>query len=201
MEYFGQKTSSGFITPKSKVSNSNEEVAAYVWSTHKVTSLIDDYQTGKADIRAVKNTPFFSKDIEFRSPNLAYEYTEFELDELKRSAKDIFHFTKEYVTIKDEDGKLLKIRHVRDYQVEMLNSFVHNRMNILMASRQIGKCYLPDTKVLVGNNDGNPLIKMPVYSLYFKRLRKMRKLTLMEYVKWGLYRLLYNLTKSDEYIK
>lgn len=137
MEYFGQP--GGFITPKSKIHANKESSMAHIWSTSKVSKLVEDYQEGRADIAGYKNTPFFKKDIEFRAPNLSYEYTDEELDELKRCAMDIEHFTKNYVTIKDEDGKLLKIRQLRDYQEEILDSFVHNQMNILMAARQIGK--------------------------------------------------------------
>lgn len=181
MEYFGQTgtSGSGFITPKSKIQSTTESTMAHVWSTSKVDKLISDYQEGKADISGYKNTPFFKKDIEFRTPNLSYEYTDEELDELKKSAMDIFHFTREYVTIKDEHGRLLKIRMLRDYQIEILDSFVHNRMNILMASRQIGKSITSAIFIvhfMLFNRDKNVMIVADVSDTTKEILDKVRSI-------------------------
>jgi len=181
LDYFGTNTSSGigFITPKSKLSNTKENSLEHIWSTSRVKKLIDDYQSGKSDIAGYKNTPFFKKDIEFRAPNLAYNYSDYELDELKKSANDIFYFTREYVTIKDENGQLLKIRHLRDYQEEILDSFVHHQMNILMASRQIGKTVASAIYIvhfMLFNRDKNVMIVADVSDTTKEILDKVRSI-------------------------
>jgi hypothetical protein len=43
----------------------------------------------------------------------------------------------------------IDIIRLRDYQEEIINSFKANRFNILMASRQIGKCLYPSSQIII----------------------------------------------------
>lgn len=201
MDYFGNN-SGGFVTPKSRVVSETKEKAAHIWNTDKVNRLLDDYEKGLTDIRGYKNTPFFSRDVNFRASNLTYEYTNYELDQIKKSKMDIFHFAKKHVTIKDEEGRLLKIKKLRDYQEEILDSFVHNRFTILMSARQIGKTITAAIYIvhfMLFNKDKNVMIVADVSDTTKEIIDKVRSIieNLPFYMKPGIVNNNVNSIKLD----
>jgi hypothetical protein len=64
----------------------------------------------------------------------------------------IQYFAENYCMIKNEYGKIGNMR-LRNYQNEILDLYINNRFSILCGSRQIGKCYLPDTQVVVNGKE------------------------------------------------
>jgi hypothetical protein len=66
-----------------------------------------------------------------------FEYTEEEITELARCANDIVYFAEKYAVVMTDDG--VQQVKLRDYQKQMLSDFQHNRFNIVLASRQMGK--------------------------------------------------------------
>jgi hypothetical protein len=77
---------------------------------------------------------------------------------------------------------------LRPYQENMLEDFQDNRFVVMLASRQIGKCSLYDTKVTIKYKDGS--IKLvSVGNLYYITLSIERKLTLIEKIKWSFWKL------------
>lgn len=90
------------------------------------------------------------------------------------------YFAEKYCKIKREDGSVGELR-LRDYQTEIMQLYDNNRFSILLGSRQIGKCFCFDTQVVTENGVDY------VFNIYFKALLKK---TIIDYIKWGLYRLI-----------
>ncbi len=104
-----------------------------VWSTAAVEKLIRAMDEGAK----VKATPFSEGNMNYRRGNIVFEYTDEEMEHIKRCATDILYFAEHFATVMTDKG-LQRIK-LRDYQKDMLVSFVENRFNVCLASRQIGK--------------------------------------------------------------
>lgn len=73
-----------------------------------------------------------------KKPRVQLAYTKEHLTEYLRCSKDWRYFAEKYYKILSlKDGMITP--KLRDYQVEMINSFVNNRFTIVLASRQAGK--------------------------------------------------------------
>ena len=91
----------------------------------------------------------------------------------------IEYFAETYCKIKNEMGQVKNIR-LRDYQKEILNMFINNGESILLASRQVGKCFDFNTTI---NIDGN---EIEIYKIWFKHSDKK----IIDYVKFYIYSLI-----------
>ena len=125
-----------------KISNINEDdgISSSIWTTEKINKLLEEIENG-LDIKGLHNSPFKDNDVNLKRPNLPFEYTPEEWDELKKCKADVLYFAYNYCFIQTGDGvKLIKdIGGLRDFQEQILSSFKNNKLNILMASRQTGK--------------------------------------------------------------
>ena len=104
-----------------------------VWTSEKVQKAIESMELGYQ----VPHAPFYEGDINYRKGNTVFDYTEAEMAEVKRCARDIVYFANTYCHAMTDEG-VRKIE-LRDYQAEMLRQYQDNRWNITLASRQIGK--------------------------------------------------------------
>ena len=136
--------------------------------------------------------PFFEKVVGLRASGLTFKMSNDEQEEYIKCAIDIHYFARTYCYIKGEEGQPIIIP-LRDYQNEILDNFFNNRFNILMASRQIGKCFSFNTKVLVEVN--GEFLEIRFGKLYYYLISKIRKLTLLERIKIKLYDTLYLIEK------
>jgi hypothetical protein len=112
-----------------------------------------------------------------------------EQEEYIKCALDVHYFTEQYCKVKTEDGSVGQIK-LREYQKEILDNFVNSRFNILMASRQVGKCNQLITRVLceIIDDKGNiTKIEIPMYKLLF--MYKINK-NLFDYIKYSLYKII-----------
>jgi hypothetical protein len=82
--------------------------------------------------------PWLKSEVGLRRAGASFKMTNDEQQEYVRCALDINYFVEKYCKVKREDGSVGAI-FLRDYQKEILDNFVNNRFNILMASRQVGK--------------------------------------------------------------
>ena len=105
-----------------------------VWSTKQVNDLLLALDQG---YRPKVKMPFYEGKQFLRKGNIVFEYTDDEIAELARCATDIVYFAENYAVVMTDDG----IRRVklREYQKRMLRNFQHERFNIVLASRQMGK--------------------------------------------------------------
>ena len=104
-----------------------------IWNSKKIADEVDRIERGlTADY-----SPFFDGKIEMKAPELVYEYTREELEELARCANDVVYFGNKYCYSMTDEG----IRQIalRPYQEDMLAAFQDNRFVVMLASRQIGK--------------------------------------------------------------
>jgi hypothetical protein len=101
------------------------------------------------DYKSVDN-PFHEGDPELKRANLLYEYTQDEILEMEKCAKDVVYFSK-YCRVMTDDG-LFYVK-LRDYQESVLREYQANRFNIFLAPRQVGKCLLPTTYIKRKNGE------------------------------------------------
>ena len=104
------------------------------------TKLVDEATDKINDGVVVKRyqNPWLKSEVGLRRAGVSFRMTADEQQEYVRCALDVHYFVEKYCKVKREDGSVGSIK-LRDYQKEMLDSFVNNRFSILMASRQVGK--------------------------------------------------------------
>lgn len=154
------------------------------------TSKIVEEMTNKINdgilVKRFEN-PWLKGEVGVRRSGVAFKMTNDEQQEYVKCALDIHYFVEKYCKVKREDGTTGHIT-LRDYQSDILDDFVENRFNILMASRQIGKCNDLTTSVLACVNSSNTLIKIPLFKLYFKYKKNK---TIYDKIKYFLYIIVY----------
>lgn len=104
------------------------------------TKLVDEATDKINDGIVVKRyqNPWLKSEVGLRRAGVSFRMTADEQQEYVRCALDVHYFVEKYCKVKREDGSVGSIK-LRDYQKEILDNFVNNRFNILMASRQVGK--------------------------------------------------------------
>jgi hypothetical protein len=113
-----------------------EDKSSNFWSSSKVERLVYDAEENGIDYKDVDN-PFHENDPELRKGNILFEYTEWELEEMRKCAEDVVYFANKYCHVMTDEG----IRQIllRDYQIQILNQYQHNRKNVFVSPRQSGK--------------------------------------------------------------
>lgn len=153
------------------------------WSSKTVKDAHDKIQMGLEP----KPSPFFFKnDNEWRKGKINFEYTKRELEELGRCANDILYFANNYTFLLSPEG-YQKITP-RKYQKKMLSAYEKERNVVVLSARQVGKCVTFNTKIKIKEKDTEKIIS--IGELYYKILKNFRKLSLLERIKYNLYKLL-----------
>ena len=137
-------------------SESDVDSSRVVWSTKAINELILAMDMGYKPKIAM---PFYEGRQHLRRGNIVFEYTEEELIELAKCARDIVYFAEKYAVVMTDEG-IQRVK-LRDYQKEMLRNYQHNRFNIVLAARQIGKTVTSAIFVawyLIFNIDKNALL-------------------------------------------
>lgn len=116
--------------------NSKDERSSNFWSSAKVEKLIYDAEENGIDYKDVDN-PFHENDPELRKGNILFEYTEWELEEIKKCAEDVVYFADSYCHVMTDEG--IRQIKLRDYQIQILNQYQHHRKNVFVSPRQSGK--------------------------------------------------------------
>jgi hypothetical protein len=113
-----------------------EEKSSNFWSNAKVEKLVYDAEENGIDYKDVDN-PFHENDPELRKGNILFEYTEWELEEIKKCAEDVVYFADNYCHVMTDEG--IRQISLRDYQIQILNQYQHHRKNVFVSPRQSGK--------------------------------------------------------------
>lgn len=113
---------------------SSEEASKLIWSTNSINELILALDKG---YRPQVSFPFYEGKQFLRKGNIVFEYTADEIAELAKCANDIVYFAEKYAVVMTDNG-IQKVK-LREYQKKLLSDFQHNRFNIVLASRQMGK--------------------------------------------------------------
>jgi hypothetical protein len=119
-----------FKVKEYKEENEDDRV---IWTTAKVEKLLVAMEEGYN----TSENPFYEGNPDYKKGNIVFEYTDIEIEELKKCAKDIIHFANTYCQVMTDEG-YMNIR-LRPYQEMVLRSYQENRWNIFLAPRQIGK--------------------------------------------------------------
>ena len=144
-----QAESAGF---ELKISKGQEQ---FSWTSKKVEQLMLAIDEGYKP----KSTPFYEGNPNLRKGNIVFNYTDEEIREIKKCAKDIVYFANTYCTVMTDHG--LQTINLRPYQEEMLRQFQAERFNVCLASRQVGKTICSSIFIAwysVFNFDKNSLI-------------------------------------------
>jgi len=156
------------------------------------TKLVDEATNKINDGIVIKRyqNPWLKGEVGLRRSGVTFRMSPEEQEEYIKCALDIDHFVEKYCMVKREDGSIGNIT-LRDYQAEILSNFVNNRFNILMASRQVGKCFSFNTIISIERDGIQYDIRFG--KLYYLMVSKERRLNLLEKIKIKLYDYLYKL--------
>lgn len=113
-----------------------EKQQSNYWTTERVMKIINDADEKGVDFKDVDN-PFHENDPELRRGGILFEYTEYEVEELKKCASDVIYFANTYCNAMTDEG-IRKIT-LRDYQEQILSQYQQHRFNIFLSPRQSGK--------------------------------------------------------------
>jgi hypothetical protein len=132
--------------------------------------------------------PWFKNEIGVRRAGITFMMTEDEIQEYIKCKLDIHYFAEKYCKVKTEDGTVTNMT-LRDYQKDILDLYTKNRFSILMASRQVGKCFSYNTEISIVLEDLE--FEYRVGKIYYLLLSKERKLKFVERFKMFLYDIIY----------
>lgn len=80
----------------------------------------------------------FKCDTKLKPAGIKLAYTKEHVEEFMKCSKDWRYFIENYHHIVSLDEGVVKIK-LRDYQLELIDNYINNRFNIVLASRQCGK--------------------------------------------------------------
>jgi len=89
----------------------------------------------------------FDGNPNLKKPNTKLAYTKEHIEEYLKCANDWKYFAENYYFILDIDKGMVHPK-LRDYQIDMVESFIKRRFSITLASRQ---CVVGDSKIKIRN--------------------------------------------------
>ena len=101
------------------------------------------------------------------------EWTKDMVDEYRKCSSDPIHFIKEHCKIIHVDLGLIPF-NLYDYQINMIGDMYDNRNNIILSTRQSGKCHGINTTVTVRNKKTGEIETITVGELYDEAERELR---------------------------
>tara|TARA_R110000772_G_scaffold2410_2_gene8406 strand:+ start:25838 stop:26350 length:513 start_codon:yes stop_codon:yes gene_type:complete len=161
-----------------------KEEKRIVWTTKKVEEAAKKLNDGY--ILPNYEIPFWEKTVGLRKAGISFGFTDMELDEYTKCKIDIRHFANNYCFIKTEDGSF-KVMNLRDYQYDILDLYDDNKFSILMASRQVGKCFIYNTELKIYNKKTKVYENIKFFRFIFKIKKKK---TIYNYLKYFIYTLI-----------
>lgn len=81
---------------------------------------------------------YYEGNKNLKRADIQLPYSQEHIEEYIKCKNDVFYFAERYYFIRDLDLGMIKIE-LRDYQKEMISSFVNNRNTVVNATRQAGK--------------------------------------------------------------
>jgi hypothetical protein len=136
-------------------------------------------------LEVIGGTPFWENDPDYKAGEIVFNYTEEEIIELSRCMKDVVYFANTHCVAMTDDG--VKKITLRGYQKKILGAFQKHRFNVFLASRQIGKCVSPLTKVRVKKIDGEPE-EIMIYELLERKLVETKAMDTYDKLRFMCYR-------------
>ena len=149
-----------------------------VWNSVSVEEVRKRIENGEI----VNHNPFQEGDVDFRAGDIVYEYTQAEIDEIKKCARDVVYFANKYA-VSMTDAGIQKIK-LRPYQEAALRHFQNNRWSVFLASRQVGKCGSYLTKIITKNRLSGKESKIFIGDLFYST----SSLSFLSFIKKSLYK-------------
>jgi len=152
-----------------------EENESNYWSTDRVNELLWKIEEQGLDYKEVDN-PFHDGDPELKRANILWEYTQEEILEIEKCAKDVTYFAKYCQVMMDHGLDYIKLR---DYQASVLKEYQSHRFNVFLAPRQVGKSITSAIILvwyLVFNHEKNAMILANVGSTAEELMSKLKEI-------------------------
>jgi hypothetical protein len=127
------------------------------WSTERIDDLLRRVDEEGLDFKSVDN-PFHDNNPDLKRSNVLWNFTEDEILEIQKCAKDATYFSK-YCKVVTDSG--LAYIELRDYQSSVIREYQSNRFNVFLAPRQVGKSIMSAIFLvwyLLFNHDKNAMI-------------------------------------------
>lgn len=175
-----------------KKAKNDENLKKIVFTSKMVTEVTDMINDGVV-VKRFQN-PWFKNEVGVRRSGVTFRMSEDEIQEYIRCKLDIHYFAEKYCKVKTEDGSVNNIT-LREYQKDILDLFSNNRFSILLASRQVGKCFSFNT-ICQLEDEKSGIVNFRMGKLYYYLLEKQRKLTFLEKLKIKLYDWLFYLESA-----
>ena len=99
-----------------------------------------------------------------KKPGQEEEYTPEMIKELAKCSKDIFEFCKYVKIVHPDKGRVTFEPY--EFQKDIIETFLENRMIILLLGRQVGKCICKDTKIKIRNRHNKKVKEIPIGNFF-----------------------------------
>jgi hypothetical protein len=145
------------------------------WSTKRVEELLWKVEEEGLDYKQVDN-PFHDGDPELKRANILWEYTNEEILEIQKCARDVTYFAKYCQVMMDHGLDYIKLR---DYQTSVLKEYQANRFNVFLAPRQVGKSIMSGVMLvwyLLFNHDKNAMLLANVGATAEELMSKIKEI-------------------------
>lgn len=176
---------------KTAAKKDEEDASNHVLTTERIVEIMEKENLG-LQLKKYERL-WFKNERGVRRANIAFGMTDDELSEYTKCKLDVHYFAEKYCKVKREDGSVGNIK-LRGYQKELINLYTQNARSIAICSRQIGKCLFGTSTVKIAIFDETyssyTIEEKYIYELYYNEIKKTRKLTILEFIKLILYRLL-----------
>lgn len=103
-------------------------------------------------------------DDEVKQPGIQIEYTPEQIKELLKCKNSFENFTKHMKIISLDQGEIPFSLY--PFQKDMINMFIDYRFNIILSSRQSGKCLYFNTLVKIKNKETNIIEEKSLKELF-----------------------------------
>jgi len=158
-----------------------------VWNTRKINESLEKLKIGME----CEMSCFHERDPELKADNILFQYTQEEQQEFVKCSQDIVYFVEKYCRFMNDKGRTTV--KMRDYQKDILNTVGEeqwideiedygpkHRNVIVMASRQVGKCFSIDAQSVIRKMKDETSTNYILSLLYYFN---KEQLTLLEKIK------------------
>jgi hypothetical protein len=102
---------------------------------------------------------------QIKRSGLSEEYTTEQIQEYVKCSQDPIYFIENYVEINSLDRGFVKFK-TRGYQQDLIEKYHKNKKNIVLSSRQSGKCLSINTNIRLRNKKTGEIMEMTIGEFY-----------------------------------
>jgi hypothetical protein len=119
--------------------------------------------------KKINKSQYYLGEETLPTPQAEFEYTPKMIKEMKKCAENITHFATNYfyITTIERGKEVIKLYWP---QKRILKALDKHRFNVILASRQIGKCVCSDTKIKIRNKKTKKIEEIEI-NRFFERIK------------------------------